>query len=174
MKISIQKILQTDLYRFEENVDLSDLESLNNNDIREIGAVSVTGTASVQGKTITCQFTIAGTMILPCARTLVDVPYPFKINVVELFSIDTYYKEEDESEIHPVHGEVLDLDPFIKENVLLEIPFRVYADAEEIEANALSAGNGWTVISEEEQEEKIDPRFEKLQSLLNKDKNENQ
>lgn len=174
MNISIQKILQTDLFSFEGNVDLSELASLPNNDIREIGTVSVSGTASSQSKTITCQFQIEGTMILPCARTLVDVAYPFKIEAVELFSIDPYYKEEDESEIHPVDGEILDLDPFIKENVLLEVPFRVYANTEEMEANALSAGKGWTVISEDQQEKRIDPRLEKLQSLLNDDKNENQ
>lgn len=174
VKISIQKINQSEGYAFDEQVDLSELESLKN-DIRKIGLVSVKGTATAQGQTITCQMTIKGTMILPCARTLVDVPYPFEVNVVELFSTNPYYTEEDESEIHPVDGEVLDLEPFIKENVLLEIPFRVFADPEQMEANALTEGEGWEIVSEEKQEGKIDPRLEKLQALLNDDeKNENQ
>ncbi|SEN63956.1 uncharacterized protein SAMN04488134_101533 [Amphibacillus marinus] len=173
MKIPIQKILQKDEFSFQDQVDVSELEALNN-DIRQVGHVSVNGKASIQNQTITCQLLISGTMILPCARTLVDVSYPFEIATVEMFSIDPFYEEEDESEIHPVSGEVLDLEPYIKENVLLEVPFRVFANAEEIEEKALSAGNGWTVVNEEDQVDKIDPRFEKLQSLLNDDKNENQ
>jgi uncharacterized protein len=172
VKISIQKIIKSDGYPFEEQVDLSELSSFKN-DIRKIGSVSLQGLASAQGETITCQMTIKGTMILPCARTLVDVPYPFEVETVEFFSINPYYTVEDESEIHPISGEVLDLLPFIKENVLLEIPFRVFADTEEIQANALSAGNGWSVVSEETKEDKLDPRLAKLQSLLD-DKNENQ
>lgn len=174
MKISIKKINQAESFSFDEQVDLSEIELLKN-DIRKIGFVTVKGEASSQGETITCRLNIEGTMILPCARTLVDVPYPFEVDAVELFSTNPYYTEEDESEIHPVDGEVLDLTPFIKENVLLEIPFRVFADDEQIEANALTSGEGWEVISKEKKEEKIDPRLEKLRALLNdEEKNENQ
>lgn len=173
MKIPIQKILQSDVLTVEGSVDLSELETLNN-DIREIGEVSVKCEASVRDNFIHCQLNISGVMILPCARSLVDVPYPFEIEVVELYSDDPYLNEEEDIEINPIEGEVLDLEPFIKENVLLEIPFRVFADKEELEKNALSAGEGWSVISEEEKTKEIDPRFAKLQSLLNDKKNENQ
>ncbi|PXW92620.1 uncharacterized protein DES38_102204 [Streptohalobacillus salinus] len=174
MKISIQKILrQEEGFPFEGEVDVSELESMDN-DIRKVGSVEVAGVATAQNKLITVNLSIKGKMILPCARSLVDVPYPFDIHTVEVFSIDTYYKEEDESEIHPVDGEILDLEPFIKENVLLEIPFRVFADPEVIEAHALSAGDGWTVVEENDSTDQIDPRMSKLQSLLRDDKNENQ
>lgn len=173
MKISIQKILQQVPYAFEGETNLSELESLDN-DIRQIGSVEVSGEATVQNKTITVNLHIKGLMVLPCARSLADVAYPFDINAIEVFSIDPFYTEEDESEIHPIKGELLDLTPFIKENVLLEIPFRVYADEETIEKHALTAGDGWAVVDEDKQEEKIDPRLSKLQSLLTDDKNENQ
>lgn len=172
MKISIQKIIQQAPYAFEGETDISELESLDN-DIRQVGSVQVLGEATVQNKTMTVNLQIKGLMILPCARSLVDVEYPFEINTIEVFSIDSFYTEEDESEIHPIKGEILDLTPYIKENVLLEIPFRVYADEETIEKHALTAGEGWTVVDEDKQEEKIDPRLSKLQSLLTDDKNEN-
>ncbi|WP_079709348.1 YceD family protein [Paraliobacillus ryukyuensis] len=175
MKISIQKIIRFDDYPFDESVDISEIENWNN-DIRRIGSVHVTGHANAQGNQITCYLTITGTMILPCARTLIDVTYPFEVDAVEVFSTDPYYQEEDESEIHPIDGEVLDLDPYIKENVLLEIPFRVYASQEEIDQFALTSGEGWDIVSEQETEEPtMDPRMQKLQDLLNeKEDKENQ
>lgn len=172
MKLSIQKILQQAPYSFEGETDVSELVSFDN-DIRHVGSVEVSGIASVQNKTITVNLLIKGVMVLPCARSLVDVDCPFEVETIEVFSIDPFYTEEDESEIHPIKGEILDLTPFIKENVLLEIPFRVYADKEVIEKYALTAGDGWSVVEEDKVEKKIDPRLSKLQSLLTDDKNEN-
>ncbi|GGM20506.1 hypothetical protein GCM10011351_02940 [Paraliobacillus quinghaiensis] len=174
MKISIQKIAHSDVFQFDEKVDISEIETWNN-DIRQIDPVQVEGIATAQGDQITCQFTIKGKMILPCARTLIDVEYPFELEAVEVFSTNPYYNAEDESEIHPISGEVLDLEPYIKENVILEIPFRVYASEEQLREHALTAGEGWEVVSEEKKEESIDPRMKKLQSLFeDNDKKENQ
>lgn len=173
MKIPLRRIIQSDGLPIEATVDLSELEQLNN-DIRKIGSVFVKCLAEKRDGLIHCQLQITGEMILPCARTLVDVPYPFEVNALELFSDDPYFEEDDESDIHRVEGEILDLEPYIKENVILETPFRVYATEDQIEENALSSGDGWSVITEEENENKIDPRMAKLQSLLNEKKNENQ
>src|SRR5699024_12738710 len=102
------------------------------NDIRKIDPVHVEGNYSIQNDEIIFSFTICGKMILPCARTLVDVPYPFEIQTDEVFSISPYYgKEEEENDIHHVEGERIDLKPFIMENVALNIPFRVFTDNEE-------------------------------------------
>ncbi|CQR47805.1 hypothetical protein BN1058_02135 [Paraliobacillus sp. PM-2] len=174
MKISIQKIVRSDDYSFDEMVDVSEIEDWNN-DIRQVNPVQVKGYADAHGNQITCHMKITGTMVLPCARTLIDVQYPFEVDTVEIFSTDPYYVAEDESEIHPVDGEMLDLDPYIKENILLEIPFRVFASEEEIEKYGLTSGEGWEVISEEKEEETIDPRMKKLQFLLDEKNNrENQ
>lgn len=115
-------------------------------------------------------------MILPCARTLADVAYPFNITEVEVFSESPYYgKEEEENEIHQVQGEVIDLTPCIYENILLAIPFRVYSD-EEVLKTALMKGEGWELSLESDEEEQskedkpIDPRLKKLQSLLDNQK----
>ncbi|WP_026570467.1 MULTISPECIES: DUF177 domain-containing protein [Sediminibacillus] len=173
MKFSLQKLKMagTEGYSFEDHVDISEIEEMNN-DIRKIDPVLVKGRATTQGNEITFHFSIDGEMILPCARTLVDVPYPFHIDALEVFSASPYYQEEDESEIHPVDGEMLDLNPYIKENVLLEVPFRVFSDDPKVQENALTEGEGWELQTEGKSEEKVDPRLEKLQSLLNKNDQE--
>lgn len=166
----IKKSTDQDPFTFDDYVDVSELESMNN-DIRKIGSVHVHGTAADQGDDIIFTFTIDGRMILPCARTLVDVSYPFEINTVEVFSESPYEKDESDDDIHPIDGEVLDLTPLIKENILLEVPYRVFSDDENATNQAPFAGDGWEFISEDKQEQKTDPRLKKLESLL-KDKEE--
>ncbi|TMN23480.1 YceD family protein [Lentibacillus cibarius] len=159
-------------FKFDEQVDVSELETMNN-DIREINSVHVYGTADDQGNDIIFSFSIDGEMVLPCARTLADVPYPFAINALEIFSESPYDIDDEDNDIHPIEGEVLDLTPLIKENILLEVPYRVFSDDEEVISQASFEGEGWEFISEGKREKKTDPRMKKLESLLkDKDKEE--
>lgn len=175
MKLTVSQIRKGSVhqpYSFDEHVDVKELESMNN-DIRRIDPVHVHGRVDVQGDQFFVTFTIEGEMILPCARTLLDVPYPFRISTNEVFSDSAYYgREEELEEIHPIDGEVLDLMPYIKENILLEIPFRVFSDQVDSEEAAPSAGEGWELISEEKEEKSIDPRMKKLESLLKNNQKE--
>jgi len=173
MKIPIQKIYQSEVLEVEESVDLSKLVEVNS-DLRKIGSVSVRCEASINDNLIHTQLNIVGEMVLPCARTLIDVNYPFEIDTLELFSEHPLTSEEEEGEIHLVEGEILDLEPYIRENVLLEIPMRVFASEEEIKKHAIDSGEGWSVLSEEEKSNEIDPRMAKLKALLPENKNENQ
>ena len=158
-------------YTFEEKVDVSELEKMDS-DIRKINPVSVQATCAMQGEEIIVSLNLKGEMILPCARTLVDVVYPFDITADEIYSLSSYFSEEDvENEVHPVDGEVIDLMPQIKENILLDIPFRVFSDDEEAQKNAPTKGEGWEIVSEETVDQSIDPRMKKLEQLL-KDKKE--
>lgn len=169
MKLTINQIRKGSVnepYSFDEQVDVGELEALNN-DIRVITPVNVTGQVTTHGDEFYVHFHIKGKMTLPCARTLVDVPYPFEIDANEIFSTSAYYgKEEEEQEIHPIQGEVLDLTPYIKENILLEIPFRVFADHVDSDEAAPSNGKGWEFVSETKEEKSIDPRLKKLESFL--------
>jgi uncharacterized protein len=174
----IKKRAYNEPFIFNKEVDLSELEAMNN-DIREIKPVQVQGQCTVDGNEIIFSLTINGEMILPCARTLVDVSYPFEVQEVEVFSTSPHYgQEESENEIFPVEGDVLDLKPCILENVLLAIPFRVFSDDEEALSQAVLKGDGWEFTFEpdedkvEEQEKTIDPRLKKLQSLLDDNENE--
>ncbi|MFC3040229.1 YceD family protein [Virgibacillus xinjiangensis] len=165
----IKKNAYNEPFTFDEKVDVSELETMNN-DIREIGPVRVAGKCFLQGEQIIFSFRINGEMILPCARTLVDVPYPFDIGADEVFTTSPHYsKEEEEDEIHPIEGEVLDLTPYIKENILLDIPFRVFSDGTSDQEEAPLEGRDWKLVTEEEKEQTVDPRLKKLESLFKDD-----
>lgn len=158
-------------YTFDRMADVSELESFNN-DIRKIGSVQVKGLCTIDYDEVIFSFTISGMMVLPCARTLVDVEHPFSCDVTEVFSTaQTITNEAKEDEVHEVTGDVIDLMPFIEEHIILNIPYRVFSNEK-----PLGEGDGWTYLTEEELEEaqasKIDPRLEKLQQLFNKDNDE--
>src|SRR5699024_3633419 len=154
---------------FEVDIDLSDLASEKSNDIRKIGDVHVEGIYTVDAGEIIFSFSMTGEMILPCARTLVDVTYPFSMKATEVFSTSEHLDEEDEKDgVHQILEETLDLTPYIKENIILGTPYRVFSDEKPIRH-----GTGWEFYQEEEMEEEkstsIDPRLEKLQQLLHHD-----
>ncbi|MUK89545.1 hypothetical protein GMD78_14350 [Ornithinibacillus sp. L9] len=169
MKFTVTQIKKkafNEPFTFDEKVDVSELETMNN-DIRRIDPVQVQGDCLVQGDQFIFSFTIRGEMILPCARTLVDVEYPFEIKAREIFTTSTYLVDEDgDSEIHLIDGEVLDLTPYIKENILLEVPFRVFSDEADDQQSFQQKGNDWEVTSENAKEKKIDPRLKKLENLF--------
>lgn len=181
MKFTLNEIKRrayNEPFTFNKEVDLSELEPMNN-DIREIKPVHVQGDCTLDGDEIIFSLTINGEMILPCARTLVDVPHSFEVREVEVFSTSPYLsQEESENEVYPVEGDVIDLKPCILENVLLAIPFRVFSNDEEALSKVVLQGEGWEYMLEsdedefEEQEKTIDPRLKKLQLLIDNNEKE--
>lgn len=171
MKFSITN-LRNETYvgavSFDELVDVSDLKLLNN-DIRDINPVRVKGICTMDKEELVFSFSINGEMTLPCARTLVDVLYPFDIRATEIFTTALEVEEEDEEDgVHQILEETLDLTPYIKENIVLAMPYRVFSDEKAIEG-----GEGWSFSMEDDYEKKkqetIDPRLAKLQRLLDND-----
>ncbi|WP_339227593.1 YceD family protein [Oceanobacillus sp. FSL K6-2867] len=174
MKFTLSQIRKNAVNRpfeFDEIVDVSELETMNN-DIRKIKPVRVHGKVDIHGNQFFFSFLIEGEMVLPCARTLVDVPYSFTIKANEMFSTSSYDDRDEDQEIHLIDGEVLDLTPIIKENILLEVPYRVFSEEPNPEEGAPSKGNGWEFISEVKTEKTVDPRLKKLESLLKNNKKE--
>jgi|SRR5690625_210170 len=174
MKFSIAQLRKSahqEAFVFDENVDVSDLEEMNN-DIRKIDTVNVTGQCYIQGEQFVFHLHIEGSMILPCARTLADVPYTLNVQADEVFTTSPYDADE-ENEIYPAEGEIIDLTPYIKEHIILNIPFRVYSEDALNSENTLSKGQGWKLVTEEEKPDTaVDPRLKKLESLLkNKENN---
>ena len=103
---------------------------------------------------------VRGTLVLPCAITLKPVNYPFDIkiegNIDELVGENEKSVKKDEN--------TLDILPIIWENILMEIPMRVVSEDAEEELSNLE-GNGWKVITEEDDGE-INPELAKLKDLL--------
>jgi|SRR5690625_736023 len=160
-------------FTFDQLVNVSELESLNN-DIKQIDPVRVKGMCTVDKDELIFTFTIEGKMILPCARTLVDVPYPFSFQATEIFSTSPGLDEEDKEDgVHLLTEELLDLTPYIMENIVLQTPYLVFSDEKTLEE-----GEGWAFLEEEDHEKgkqnKIDPRLAKLKKLLDKDNGQNE
>lgn len=171
LKFSVQQIkatAQEGPLSFKEKVDASELANIPSLDIREIGMVDVEGFCTIEKNDIIFSFTIEGEMILPCARTLVDVNYPFKFQATEIFTTDKRVADEEE-DIHFIEDDFIDLTPYIFENIVVQMPYRVFSDEKMIEE-----GEGWSFYTEDEFDEmkkqKIDPRLEKLQQFFNNKK----
>lgn len=169
----LRKSAHHEAFSFDDTADVSELEEMNN-DIRKIEPALVTGQCYIQGEQFIFDLHIQTDLILPCARTLVDVPYSLDIRVSEVFT-DDYNEADEENEIHPVEGEVIDLMPYIKEHIILNVPYRVYSEDALNPENTLNKGQGWEFFTEEEEEKpenRIDPRLKKLESLLEKNKHD--
>lgn len=139
-----------------------------NTDIRSISPVHVKGLCTFGASQMTCQFTLTTTLTLPCARTWEDVEYPIEIDAVEIFNwMDPERRGDvEDSDIHYIDGEVIDMKPVLEELILLEVPMQVYADNTE---NALYGGKDWSYKTEEDVEledksdkPKLDPRLAAL------------
>src|SRR5699024_8698462 len=98
----IQKETVNGPYLFSGEVDVSEIATWKN-DIKATDVVQVDGMCTVDNKEFIFYFTVEGTMVLPCARTLVDVPYTFRLEATEVFSMETTLTEADEeNDIHLV------------------------------------------------------------------------
>ena len=131
-------------------------EYLDNTDIRDISSIKVSGYIDYNGEDYNLNIDVSGTMILGCARTLKDVSYPFSIN------IDETVGENSEKTLQIVQNR-LDIFPIIWQYILVDVPLRVLApdaDDEVIE------GEGWRLITEDEEKEEIDPRLAKLSDFI--------
>src|SRR5699024_745934 len=128
----------------------------------------VTGLCTVDKKEIIFNFSIKGEIILPCARTLVDVLHKLDINATEVFSTDSTILLDNVEEIHQVDGVIIDLARYIKEIIILNIHFRVFS-----EEKVIDEGKDLSYFTDDEKIEsdsyKIGPRLEKLQLLLDKE-----
>ena len=139
-----------------------------NNDIRYISPVHVKGLCTFGASQMTCQFTMSATLTLPCARTWEDVEYPIEVEAVEIFSwIDEEKRGNvEESDIHYIDGEVIDMKPVLEELILLEIPMQVFKENTE---GQVQGGKNWSystdedeVMKRESDEPKLDPRLAAL------------
>lgn len=154
----------------EQEVDVTEYLKEHNHDVRDASPVRVSGDITVRQDSVLIELVLDGTIILPCARTFEDVIYPYHIESVETY-VDKEEKVLDEMH-HLMDGDKIDVLPVIEELLLLEIPMQVYSDNVE---NALSEGNDWNIITEEEleqqakqEETKVDPRLAGLADFFDK------
>lgn len=134
------------------------------NYLRDI-VVSGTGNLDTKGKRLYVDLNIEGVMILPCARTLEEVEYPFNCHSAEVFSFE---KPDPLEDVREVKKDIVDFTPVVFENIMLEVPMRVVKD----DANIQVEGKGWKILdnkTSDKDEDYIDPRLAKLKDYF-KDK----
>lgn len=129
---------------------------LKNTDIRRISPVKVNGFIYNNDESYELNIKITGTMILACARTLKDVEYPFDIDIIEQIG------DNDDNSLQIIQNR-LDIFPIVWQNILVDVPLRVLApDAKEKPLE----GDGWRLITQDDNKEEIDPRLAKLKDYI--------
>jgi uncharacterized protein len=158
----LQKYRNKD-FPIDEIVHVDEIKEIDQT-IRSVSPMHITGRADIDSAKVTFHLRIKGHLILPCSRTLVDVNYPIDVETTETFLLKGLDYETEE-EVHQVKGEVIDLEPVLREILLLEVPIQVFCEGESSEEGAPQSGTDWEVIHEVKQD-KIDPRFAGLAKLL--------
>lgn len=159
MKIDLTKLIYNNLYKIPVQGEIiipSDM--LKNTDIRRISPVKVSGYVFNNEESYELDININGKMVLPCCRTLKDVDYPFNIHIDEIIG------ENNDNSLEIIQNS-LEIFPIVWQNILVDVPLRVLAPDAELK-NVL--GDGWRLITEESNEEKIDPRLAKLKDYIKK------
>ena len=157
MKIDLSKLIYNNAYKLpvEGEIIIPD-DMLVNTDIRRISPVKVIGYVYNNEEELELSITITGTMVLPCARTLKDVNYPFNIEIDDVIGQNSDNSLE-------INQNTLDIFPIVWQNILVDVPLRVLApDAEEESIE----GDGWRLITEDDKKEEIDPRLSKLKDYF--------
>ena len=136
-------------------------EELEGTDVISLDDVKVSGEITKDAiDNLYLNIDVKGVLVLPCAITLKPVNYPFDIKIEG--NIDELVEENEKSVKKDEN--TLDILPIIWENILMEIPMRVVSEDAEEELSNLE-GNGWKVITEEDDGE-INPELAKLKDLL--------
>ncbi len=127
--------------------------------ILELKNVKIIGSLSLEDKNHYLECSISGIMIVPCSLTLKPVDYHFEIKVEGM--IEELFQEIGENVKN--NQNTIDILPIIWENILMEIPMKVVSDQTD---EVKTSGDGWRLITEEDNNKKINPELEKLKDLL--------
>lgn len=156
-----------DITRLRSGIDKEVLVDLNYNfsqeqlkklDISSLDDLNVTGKITLDAlKEIYLEFTITGTMVIPCAITLKPVEYPFEVFIDgNLDEVQVDFEKNIKK-----NQNTLDIFPIIWENILMEVPMRVVSeDADDYEVS----GDGWSYTTSDC--EKGNSELSKLKDLL--------
>ena len=156
MNIDLSKLLynQTDEIVIDEVIDIP--KEYLTNDIKDISKVSVSGSITNDGYMLSLNLNIKCVLTLICSVSLKDVKYEINTDIEEEIS-------EDNDENMKILNNSIDLLPIIWQNILMEIPIKVVSP--DIEEKNIY-GDGWKFITDEEEDEEIDPRLSKLKDFL--------
>lgn len=99
-------------------------------------------------------------MTLPCSRTLAPVKFPFEVKTTEVFKLNQWVAADEDAEFHEPEGDIIDLIPYVKQAILLEIPIQIFSEG--LKGEAPDSGEDWELLTEENKKQRIDPRLADL------------
>ena len=159
MKIS-RFNFQNNVLDIEDDIDFSNAE-LDQSHIRKIGSCHVKVHGQEYEDLIVLEIKIEAEVVGVCSYSLEDVPLKLKFKDTLHFSNEIEDDEETIFEDKPI----FDLDPYILELIITEVPMKIVKKG----AKLPDSGNGYRVLSEEEylkeKEEKKDSRWSKLDDV---------
>ena len=162
----------------DQSVNITKSLSTRDPEIRDATPIHVRGVVDVDTQKATFHLHLTGTLILPCARTLVDTEYPIDIQTTESFMLTAQeFPEAEDEDLNVPEDGVVNLLDVIEDIILVEIPIQVFSE-KALEEDEMQKGRDWVVMTEEEfdreqlqKEPKVDPRLAGLAELL-KDKDD--
>lgn len=106
--------------------------------------------------------TLQGEMTLICSRCLKRFPKTVEVEIDEIYANQG---DHEDSDFWPIEQGELDLTPMLRENLVLAIPFAPIC-AEDCKGLCSVCGNNRNIEPCSCEDQKIDPRFEKLIGLF--------
>lgn len=176
MKIPVHRLLHIGdekLY-LDQDLDFSQLIG-RHPQLVAVQPVTFKGQMYRQGNLIVLEGELAGSYTLQCSRCLEPYSEPFKLSVVERFDLSPFARDdgvdqEEDGEIHPVRGQILDLVPFLEEHILLSIPFVPSCGDEAVcRTKMKQQGKDW-IFNAQPVEGGPDPRLAKLARFFEREK----
>lgn len=131
-----------------------------------ISPVHFQGEGRLQNGVFIVKGTITGEYTLMCSKCLSEMGVPFSRELEEHFNIDAINSKRDAvelEEVHDVDGNIIDLLPYIVEEILVSIPFAPACESvQQCRQNLPYEGKNWRLVTETEQVDKVDPRLADL------------
>ncbi|SOC37941.1 YceD family protein [Salinicoccus kekensis] len=154
-----------EVIEFDGELELDDLTD--RRDIVSVDSTKVNGGIVVRSDQFHVQMNIDSIITMLDSRTSEEIQVPVSVESMEIFDETVEETDDLDENVHPVIH-TLDLEPVIRELIIVNLP-NAYTESEELAAG----GKDWMVIEEDdylrEDEEKVDPRLEKLKALLDSD-----
>ncbi|WP_125606577.1 DUF177 domain-containing protein [Lapidilactobacillus bayanensis] len=128
---------------------------------------------------------VSGTLTLPSTRSLAPVELPVDLAIEELYVLEEAQptqevQDEMDETVIVIEDDQIDLQRAIEDHIILAIPTQIFTPNEAAN-QTMPAGEGWSVISEDEYADQLDkekeqpnPEFEKLKGLFGDDQEDDQ
>ena len=154
LKLKLNEVKEINI----DDVVTIDEDFYKNTDIKKINEVKVKGRIVYHGDDVfEVILNVICDLTLPCSVTLDDVTRHININFNEDIS-------ENSEENYKIINNTIDLIPIIWQNILLEVPLKV--TKENIDRSKYH-GDGWRLVTDEEELNERDTRLDKLKEFIN-------